>query len=86
MSLIYNITESPSKLYIFAAQQNEFIVKIIEMDENFTRIHRTDRQQVAPYKRSINNIIKKECNYGKHISDDHLEIKITGSETKPVML
>ena len=40
MNLIYNITESPPRLYITAVKRNRFIIKRIVMDDDFTRITR----------------------------------------------
>jgi hypothetical protein len=40
MNLIYNVTESPPRLYITAVKKNQFIIKRIVMDDDFTRITR----------------------------------------------
>jgi len=40
MNLIYNVTESPPRLYITAVKKNRFIIKRIVMDDDFTRITR----------------------------------------------
>jgi hypothetical protein len=50
MNLIYNVTESPPRLYITAVKKNRFIIKRIIMDEDFTRITRqskTDRMSLT---------------------------------------
>ena len=43
MNLIYNVTESPPRLYITAVKKNRFIIKRIIMDEDFTRITRQSK-------------------------------------------
>jgi len=40
MNLIYNVTESPPRLYITAVRENRFTIKRIIMDDDFTRITR----------------------------------------------
>ena len=92
MNIIYNVCQSPPQVFIILSEFNGFLIKRIDLNDDFSRILRQPRSRhpdAVPktnWPEVKNKLSERGVDYGRSIRYGAIMIEIKGAEKQGIFI